>query len=367
MSGLSKWKKIGLLCGAALVLMVLGYVFLSGGNSRRAVLPEAAPDGYIFDKTYDVPLKDIVKSHGVASPEDSVNQAKASAEPGRYSQVAVSNYFDEGMGVTVFTRKYFKYLEKRFKHSKDLESHLAEVKAFLLSQLPEDEAMELFALYTDYLNCEMDLAYAQESWGQPTTVEEVVALLARIQAYRRDYLGKEVADALYGAEIKTKEYRVRRGAIVADRELYGEEKEALLAQLNEDMWGDQTSDVEAYGLPYNRYQEKLRIYQKDFSEMTSPEDKEALTREFREEFFTPEQVAALDEVDVMLAEKQTIENQLQAKEQEIESNPDLTQEQKDAAIEQAADEMLGEDAPAYFRRKAIRDGKKDLMQEQGLN
>ncbi|MBI9075154.1 MAG: hypothetical protein JEZ02_07060 [Desulfatibacillum sp.] len=363
MAGLSKWKKIGIACGAGALALIILVVFIQSQSSNGSHLPDT-PAGYVFDKTYDAPLADIVKSHGVASPGESFNQT-AAAEPGQYSQISLINYFDEGLGVTIFTRKYFKYLEKKFKHSKDLETHLAEVKEFLLAQLPEAEALELFALYENYLSCEMDLAQAQKSWGAPTSVDEVVAMLARMQAYRRDYLGKDVADALFGAEIKTKEYKVRRGAIVADRELYGEEKEALLNDLNDAMWGDQSQAVEAYGLPYNRYQEKLKMYQRDFSELESEEEKTELTREFREQYFEPEQVAALEEVDAMLEDQERAEETFLQQKQAIQDDPGLTQEQKNAAIENTAQEILGEDAPAYFRRQAIEEGKKAMMEKRG--
>ena len=135
--------------------------------------------------------------------------------------------------------------------------------------MSSDEAEKLFAVYKTYMQYQMGLADKTKSWGTPSSPEDAIAFLHKLQDYRRDVFGKDAADALFGTSVKAEEYPIRRGMIVGDKELYGAEKEKRLKDLNKNMWGEEAEAVDAYAKPYSKYQEKLQIYEKDLAELPS--------------------------------------------------------------------------------------------------
>jgi lipase chaperone LimK len=156
--------------------------------------------------------------------------------------------------------------------------------------------------------------------------------------------------------VKAQEYPLRRGAIIADKDLYGAEKEKKLKELNLAMWGDEANSVEGYAKPYTRYQEKLKIYQKDISEMKTDGERQARIKQFREELFTEDQVKRLDEVDRVIAEEQKKENTYKAQESRIMSDPNLDKDEKAQKIRELQDRTFGEEADSFRRRQAIQRG-----------
>lgn len=105
--------------------------------------------------------------------------------------------------------------------------------------------------------------------------------------------------------------------------------------------------------PYNRYQLKLLLYQKDLSEMG--EKARALKiQEFRKECFSKEQIKRLSEVDDRIAkEKQNMER-YRAAEQKILDLKDMPQEEKNKRIKSLQDKFFGKEAEAFRRREAMR-------------
>ena len=206
------------------------------------------------------------------------------------------------------------------------------------------------------MNYQISLADKTKEWGTPRTAEEAIALLHRLQDYRREVFGRENADALFGASVKAQEYPLRRGAIVSDKDMYGAEKEKKLKELDRAMWADEANSVEAYAKPYTRYQEKLKIYQKDLSEMKTDDERQSRIRQFREEFFTADQVKRLDEVDRVIADEQKKEDNYRALEQRIRSDPNLDGDEKEQKIRELQDRTFGDEADAFRRRQAIERG-----------
>jgi lipase chaperone LimK len=187
--------------------------------------------------------------------------------------------------------------------------------------------------------------------------------LKQIQQFRRDRLGVELADKLFGADVKAKEYAFRRADIVGDKLLYGEAKEDMLKQLNEDMWGEDADAVEKHPNDYNRYKEKLLIYKKDMDEIDSDELRQKKIKEFRNEFFTPEVVKRLDKVDQQIVAEKQNNDDYREKEKKILENTGLTEETKNKKIEALQNEMFGEEADAFRRRENMRIGLEKMIQE----
>ncbi|MFP4474592.1 MAG: lipase secretion chaperone [Desulfatibacillaceae bacterium] len=334
--------------------------------------------GYIFDKSHNIRLEDVAgarKSVNFTSGRDASASADADGltESNKSSSrtIKVDEYFagDDRFGVVVdsYTLKYFKHLQSMFEDSRDLEGHLQEVKAYLLSQFPREEAARLFEIYEKYLRTEMELAQQQRNWGAPQSAEDVVAMLRRIQEFRREKLGRELADALYGADVKAREYAVRRGSIVGDDTLYGAEKEEMIGRLNEDMWGDEAEAVNTYPKPYNQYREKLEMYKKDLEELPGEALREERIREFREQYFEPEVVERLEDVDRQIAQEDDLEQQYREKEQEILADQEMPEEQKQEAVQRLQEQTFGDQAEAFRRREAMRQDLERRKQQFGEN
>lgn len=79
-------------------------------------------------------------------------------------------------------------------------------------------------------------------------------------------------------------------------------------------------------------------------------------KEFRREYFSPEQVARLEQVDAELAAEKTKEADYDAREKAIMTNPALDDEQKAQALRTLQDNTFGEEADAFRRRQAINKG-----------
>jgi len=155
--------------------------------------------------------------------------------------------------------------------------------------------------------------------------------------------------------VMLQEYPIRRGVIIGNQELYGAEKEKKLNDLKKDMWGDEADTVDNDTEPLDRYNEKLKIYQRDMAEMTSDEQRQAKTRQFREEIFTPEQLQRLDDVDRVAADEKKNEQDYLARENEIKNNNNLNVDEKAQKISDLQDQMFGSEAEAFRRRQRIND------------
>ncbi len=344
-------KKILALCGIAVIGFVLYTLVARQSDSK----PE-----YIFDKNDAITLETVANSRKPLAANRS-NKAGDTSAAGSSTELGtdIQAVFQNG-GVTPETLRYFHYLHKRFKQSTRLEDHLKEVRQYLLTQMPTDEAEKLLHIYRDYLQCEIDLVKELNNWGMPTDTQGALELLAKTQQFRRERLGKELADALFGAEVKSKEYVVRRAQIIEDKDVYGEEKERRIAELNQDMWGDEADAVENVPKPYQRYREKLKIYEKDLNEIPDDAGRKSKIREFRQASFPEDVVQRLEEVDRKIDQEKETESGYFKAEKQIADNPDLSAEERHSALERLQNETFGDQADAFRRREAIRKGLEQL-------
>ena len=269
-----------------------------------------------------------------------------------------------GHMISPYTLKYFKFLDGQFKDSKNMEDHLEKVRQFLLEQLPEKQANALFDIYKKYLKTEIDLVKEIQIRGDfnMSDPDKAIEMLRFAHEYRRSMIGDDIADALYGSELKVNEYTIRRASIVNDNSLYGLEKERMLGELNKDMWGDEADDVESYPNDFNRYQEKLVIYQKDINDIENEDDRKQKIQEIRKQLFTPDIVERLENVDQQLEEESQKEISYQESINDIINNKALSQEEKDKQIVQLQQETFGDQADAFRRRETIQKEREKLIQ-----
>ncbi|MBW1990130.1 MAG: hypothetical protein JRI97_11390 [Deltaproteobacteria bacterium] len=309
------------------------------------------------------PVPQATRASGGASLED-VRQMKKhvrflpspAAEPageGEEDVMDMRDRYADHMILDTYTLKYFRHLARMFADARGRADHLDQVRAFLEENFPAEDAAAIYELYEKYLQTEMELAEAQKQWDIPRSPEEVVAMLERCHTFRQERLGEEIADALYGAELKARIYATRRGAIVADKDLYGEQKEALIRELNEKTWDEPHQEVESIPTAYNRYREKLAMYERDIKEAPSGQAREEMVQDFRKEFFAPEVVQRMEEVDRAMAEEREKARRYREQEAKIRENEELSPKEKQERITDLQDRTF-EDPEAFRRLEAMR-------------
>lgn len=364
-------KRLAAIFTAVLLLFLFGYWLYPKDTGQ----PE-----YIFDKSYDIELADVHKSREHIDFDELANNLSDAAPPASTQQtddaaateapsedgIDLRALFSEGLINSYTTLKFFKHLEHKFRKSTTLGEHFDSVKQYLFSEFSETEARKLFNTYKEYLQCEMDLLEEYKHFSGVQTPEEAIDMLKQIQTFRRQRLGKELADKLFGTDVKAKEYAFRRAAIVRDNTLYGREKEERLAELNKDMWGDESAAVDAHRNAYNQYQETLQIYQKDLDEAATEAARQKKLRQLREEHFSPEVVAKFEEIDQQMDEAAEREKTYREQAGAIESNEALSEAEKEKRIQNLQSEVFGEDADAFRRREAIRKGREEMKKRSPL-
>ncbi len=257
--------------------------------------------------------------------------------------------------VNLYTVRFFKFIQNQIEFT-TREQHLQTVKNYLHSVLDPQKADEMFALYEIFLDYEIGIREKTKSWTQPGTTGELLKYLQNIQSYRREIFGDEIADAMWGAEVKAREYSIRKNGIMLDRNLYGAEKEQRLGALKEEMWGADAASIEdppqTDPEKFTGYQEKQAVYQKDLSEMTAGQRSEKI-KAFRQEYFSAEQIARLEKVDEELEADKRRESDYYAREKEIMNDSSLADDKKAEAVRELQDNTFGDQAEAFRRRLTI--------------
>ncbi len=216
--------------------------------------------GHIIDKSYHAKLHD----------------SKLDYRKENFGKEAVREDFSSDI-VNEHTLNFFMYVDEICKSSVDLADNLEKARQYLYAALPRETAGKMLKLYETYLNYQIGLQDKLREWGMPTASQESLDGLARLQEYRRAVFGKEIADIIFGASVEAEEYSIRRNAIFYDDNLYAAQKEQLLRELNNDMWGDELT-TDANISDYTRYQEKLQFYKKDISQLRTDGSKTATGR-----------------------------------------------------------------------------------------
>ncbi len=194
-----------------------------------------------------------------------------------------------------FTIDLFKFLQFKFQND-DLDSHYSEVLKYLISKYGEDKAQEFLELYKKFTKYEMDLPrkdfFKRE---QPKTASEALELLSEIQKHRENFFSKELADNLFGEEVRMYEYQLIHNEIAKDPNMYGKEKEQKISSLQNKIWDESGEKIEMSEM--DRYNLKLRLYKKDLLEL-NPEQQKEMMRKFRSEIFTPDEASRLDQLEL---------------------------------------------------------------------
>jgi lipase chaperone LimK len=309
--------------------------------------------GYFFytKQSKDVPVNIVSSSRNI-----SVRDAKMFLKgfPSQSANEDPRKYFSNDI-VNLYTVRFFKFIQNQIEFT-TREQHLQTVKMYLNSVLDPQKAEEMFALYEKFLDYEIGLREKTKSWSQPRTTDELLRYLQNIHNYRREIFGADEADAMWGAEVKAREYSIRKNAVMFDQNLYGAEKEKRVSALKEEMWGADAASIEdppqTDPEKFASYQEKQAIYQRDLQEL--PEDKRLeKIKEFRKDFFSPEQIARLEKVDEELEGDKRKESDYYEREKTIMNDSSLADDKKAEAIRELQDNTFGDQADAFRRRLII--------------
>ena len=220
------------------------------------------------------------------------------------------------------TIDFFKNLQGKFKGI-SLEDHFKQIEAYLCSVMDPNRAAEIFALYNKFTQYENNLSEGSKKRSPPKSPRERIKHLDDLQEYRRNYFGKELADALFSRQVKSQKYHIRKNTIMEDKDLYGVEKEKRLNQLRQEIWGDEADNIDSGRNPYELYIEKLSMYDKDMGELSDKEKIEKI-KSLRKDFFPPDVIELVKKVDERLAIKRKREGEYHQNEQKIKSGPKLT-------------------------------------------
>ncbi|ABW66169.1 lipase secretion chaperone [Desulfosudis oleivorans] len=344
-------------------LLLLG--LLVALYTRQPAPEEAA---YIFDRDTGPAIEQVaqskeqmatIRAHQKPVQDDETGPAESDALiKDLFSQIII------GSGTTLH---YFTWLGHEFRRATSREDHLAQVKDRIFSQFPAEEAGRLYATYQRYLDCEMAVADLAARFGPITTTESGLELLREVQEFRRDFLGTELADRLFGEQVKEKEYSLRRAAIVSDPDLYAEEKQAAMDRLTQEMWGEAAGTEISLQPPtaYARYQDALAIYQKDLDEIAEEDDRRAAIEDIRNRYLPPDAVERINAMEQQQAEEQQAEEAYFAAEKGIAEDTTLSEDQKAEQIESLRQEMLGDQAGAMKRRQAIENAREAMLNQIG--
>jgi lipase chaperone LimK len=309
--------------------------------------------GYIFYARHasDVPVNIISHSQKI-SMQDVKMFLKGF--PSESTSEDPRKYFSKDI-VNLYTVRFFKFIQTEIEFT-NREDHLKAVKAYLHSVFDSAKAEEMFTLYEKFLDYEIGIHEKVNSWGQPKTADELLRYLRTVQDYRREIFGVEIADGMWGAEVTAAEYTIRKNKIKLDQTLYGAEKEKRINELKEDMWGANAAAIEdppqSDPEKYASYQEKQVIYQRDLQELPADQRLEKI-KEFRKDYFSPDQIARLEQVDAELEADKKKEADYQAQEKAIVNNPGMDADKKAEAIRELQDNTFGEEAEAFRRRLNI--------------
>ena len=262
------------------------------------------------------------------------------------------------------TVDYFNQLSKMFPNAKTLDEHYSKIYEYLLSRYGKDEADTLFAVYKKFLKCEMDLKHERMKWGLPKNKEEWMQYIQKINNYRTDSLGKQISEKLFGNEYRNMIFKMKKEDIINDDTLYGHQKEQWLEDIAMDTWGDNYEDkmYSEFRTSYDMYKEKMKLYEKDFSEMDEEEKKEKI-KEFRKQLLSDKLIKNLEEADEMTEKGYETINSYKSAETNILSDNKLTAKQKDQKIKELQDNTFGENADAFRRAEAIQKASKEAAKK----
>ncbi|MBF0117195.1 MAG: hypothetical protein HQK79_00035 [Desulfobacterales bacterium] len=270
----------GLYFFVVITASIIGFSLFLPGSQQETPVIEAKNyvAHYLIDKKQQIRLAETSLSKGYKSP---VNAKLKDDITAKLKDDITGDVINHNMA------EYFRFLQTNIGVATSRNEKTEEIQQHLLSILPKNKAEELFELYEKFTRFEEDAAQKAKEWNMPENADETLELIANMQKYQQEYFGEEIADLLFGGEMKVMEYNARRAGIINDRTTPGLQKEKLLEQLTIDMWGKEAQQAMNENKdPYDILDEKLLVYADDLAAM-DPATREENIKEFRATYLPP--------------------------------------------------------------------------------
>lgn len=185
-------------------------------------------------------------------------------------------------------------------------------------------------------------------WFSERDMEKVLVNLREMQDARRARFGRERADILFGTEIKSLEYTLRKHAITTDKKMPGREKEKRLTSLRKSMWGNEAATIDSWQTPAQRCGEKIALYENDFRDLDEDERLKRI-RQIRLEFFPLDEVKRMEAADRRSAIARRRDREYYRRSRPILEDRDITDAEKSELLMNLQHEIYGSPGGAGIR------------------
>jgi len=194
---------------------------------------------------------------------------------------------------TIFQTKFSDSLE-------NLNLHFRQVEKYLTTELMGDRAkiVDFLSFYRDFTEFTLEQNNdPQPLWLEnPETIDATIRLNQAKQQYRRTVFGQDIADKVWGQELKNFEYKMSAMNIIRD-DNYGagmEIKNQLMAGLHAEYWAE--GEQSASEQQNTQFYIKLASYGDALLNMTNEERLEKIN-EFRSEIFSPQENQRMADIE----------------------------------------------------------------------
>jgi len=261
------------------------------------------------------------------------------------------------------TVRIFKKLRTKFKDVRSIDELCKKVYDHFLANHSQEDADILFKVFKAYLNCEFSMIEKSSKWKVPNTAEGLQQYIDKALNFRKDALGDDFADRLYGIEHKKLSYKIQKAIIAKDPNLYGHEKDKMIESLAFDLWGNEYEEAlhSESPRPYDAYKEKLALYKKDFEEMDE-DQKNRIINEFKQEMLSPKLIKNLEEAEKKHKEASKQGNVYLETKKAILDDKELSSTEKDEKIQNLQRNIFGKNIEAVQRAESLTQKMKEAME-----
>ncbi len=289
----------------------------------------------LVDGNPDLVPVNIIPDHGYITQEDYWHYIDRQG----FDHPDPASLFEKGL-VNKHTLPFFFFLNETYRGLGAAEQSEAVRAHMQLILATPEKAQRMFELYRAHEEYRKELMGNHDRWFSRLAPGEMIATLRDLQKFRRVRFGREAADALFGVEVKSLEYTIRKHAIITGKRAGGIEKEKRLARLRLEMWGDQSETIDSRLTPAQRCEEKINIYENDFADLGEKERLDRI-RGIRLEFFPPEEVNRLEGADRRSRNTRKKDRDYYRRSRPILDARDLTETEKNEKLMDLQNEIYG--------------------------
>jgi len=177
-----------------------------------------------------------------------------------------------------------------------------------------------------------------------------------IQKKRREIFGEEDSKLVFGFEEAKVNYVAAYDQFMkSTASMSGAQRIAAYEQMRKKSYGDYYNTIVQTEPPFTKYETELTLRDNDLKSAAATQRTE-MTRQLREKYFGKEGADRMAQVDQELAQEARKEEEYRKAEQQyLSQNPNVPQADRDRALAEMRQRILGEEAAeAYARQEAYR-------------